>query len=145
MTSRWTALAAMVLIGGGLGGCGGSANSDTPPALRDAASVLPSDLSQAASGDANLDGKADKGAALTPAEFCGFLAKESPEVIDKQPAEYTAATFNSALFTFYTDHGLLTDIDGVVMDALAAKGCPKAAAELLPVLGASSFAELLSR
>lgn len=141
MTSRWTAAAAIVLVGFALTGCGGS--DDPGSAAEEAASIVPSDLSAAASGDADLDGEADEGAALTADEFCGFLAEETPQVVDLQPAEYAAATFGTAVFSFYTDHGLLTDIDGADMDALAAEGCPDAAAALLPVLGVTSFAELL--
>ena len=145
MASRWTAVAAIVLIATGLGGCGGSDSADTSDAAKDAASVVPSDLEQATSGDTNLDGEADQGAALTPEEFCGFLADETPKVVKLQPAEYAAATFGSALFAFYTDNGLLTDIDGADMDALAAQGCPDETGKLLPVLGASSFDDLLSQ
>ncbi len=145
MTTRWTVLAAIVLIATGLGGCGGSDSSDPAPAVRDAASVAPADPSDATSGDADLDGEADAGAALTADEFCGFLAEETPKVQDLQPAEYAAATFGGALFTFYTDQGLLTDIDGADMDALAAEGCPDAAERLWPVLGATSFEQLLSQ
>ncbi len=81
---------------------------------------------------------------MTADALCGFLADETPKVIDLQPAEYAYATFGGALLTFYTDKGLLTDIDGADIDALAAKGCPESAAKLLPVLGASSFEKLLS-
>ncbi len=145
MASRWTAAAAMVLIGTGLGGCGGSGASDSPAVVSEAASVAPSDLEGATSGDADLDGQADEGAAMTAEELCGFLADETPKVIDLRPAEYAYATFGGALFAFYTDQGLLTDIDGADIDALSAEGCPGAAAELLPVLGADSFQELLSQ
>ncbi|MGD9959271.1 hypothetical protein [Nocardioides sp.] len=142
MGSRWTAVAMIMLVVVGLGGCGGSDDS-TP--TDEAASVVPTELTDAVSGDADLDGEADQGAALTADEFCGFLAEETPKVVDLQPAEYAAATFGSAVFAFYTDKGLLTDIDGADMDVLAAEGCPDASAELLPALGASTFADLLSQ
>ena len=145
MASRWTAVAAIVLIGAGLTGCGGSDSTETSDAAKAAASVVPSDLESAASADADLDGEADAGAALTADEFCGFLADETPQVIDLQPAEYAAATFGSAVFNFYTDQGLITDIDGADMDALAAEGCPEAAAKILPALGATTFEEVLSQ
>ncbi|MEO6789328.1 MAG: hypothetical protein ABI249_01925 [Ornithinibacter sp.] len=145
MASRWTTVAAFVLVCTGLGACGGSDDPGTPGAVKDAASVAPSDLGAATSGDANLDGQTDAGAALGADELCGFLAEETPKVIDVKPAEYAAASFGGALFTFYTSKGLLTDIDGAGIDALAAEGCPDAAATLLPALGASSFEELLSR
>lgn len=145
MASRWLAGAALILVTTGLAGCGSSDRDARPDAAKSAASALPSDLAEATSGDADLDGQADSGAGLTPAEFCGFLAKESPEVVDLQPAEYAAATFGGALLAFYTDKGLITDIDGADMDALVARGCPDATATLLPVLGASSFEDLLSR
>ncbi|MEO7422245.1 MAG: hypothetical protein ABIU87_07615 [Ornithinibacter sp.] len=145
MASGWTTVAAVVLISTGPGGCAGSDVAGTPGAVREAASAAPSDLGAATAGDANLDGQADTGAALSADELCGFLAEETPKVIDLKPAEYAAATFGGALFTFYTGQGLLTDIDGAGIDALAAEGCPDAAAALLPVLGASSFEELLSR
>ncbi|WP_134766541.1 hypothetical protein [Nocardioides sp. 1609] len=141
MTVRRTALAATLLIGTTLlAGCGGD---DEPEA--DAASALPSALDPGTSGDVDLDGEADAGAEMTAAELCGFIAEQAPKVADLQPAEYAAATFGSALFVFYTDHGLLTDIDGAEMDALVAEGCPEEAAALLPSLDAASFAELLSR
>ena len=127
-----------------LGGCG-SSGQDTPPAVEKAASAVPSDLGKATSGDTDLDGQADAGKALTPTQLCGFLETETPKVVDLQPAEYAAATFGSALFTFYSDQGLLTDIDGAEMDTLAAQGCPDAAATVLRPLGATSFADLLSR
>jgi hypothetical protein len=128
-----------------LAGCGDSDADEVSPAVSDAASVVPSDIDDATSGDNDLDGEADEGAGLTPAEFCGFLAEETPDVIDLQPPEYAAAIFGSALFTFYADMGLMTDIDGGDMDALAAEGCPDAAAELLPVLGGESFEQVLSQ
>lgn len=145
MASRWTTVAAIVLVGVGLTACGGSDSKDTSDAAKAAASVLPSDLESAVSGDADLDGEADAGAALTPDQFCGFLTDETPKVIDLQPAEYAAATFGSDVFAFYSDNGLLTDIDGADMDALAAKGCPDAAAKILPVLGGTSFEDVLSQ
>ena len=139
------AAATVVLVAGlGLAGCG-STSRDTPPAVREAATSVPSDLSGATSGDSDRDGQADAGKSLTPSELCGFLEAESPKVADLQPAEYAAATFGSALLAFYTDHGLLTDIDGAEIDALAAQGCPRVAATLLAPLGATSFADLLSR
>ena len=79
------------------------------------------------------------------ARLCGFLRDESPKVVDLQPAEYAAATFGSALFAFYSEQGLLTDIDGAEIDTLAAQGCPGVTATLLVPLGATSFADLLSR
>jgi len=148
MTSRRTTTAAVVLLGALLAGCGGSDDPDTSDgsgAADEAASKVPGDLDAATSGDADLDGEADAGAEMTADELCGFLEEETPKVVDLQPAEYAAATFGGAVFAFYTDQGLLTDIDGAEMDALAAEGCPDAAARLLPVLGASSFEELLSR
>ncbi len=129
----------------GLTGCGGSDSKETPDAVEDAASVVPSDLESAVSGDADLDGEADAGAALTADQFCGFITEETPKVIDVQPAEYAAATFGTAVFAFYSDNGLMTDIDGADMDAPAAEGCPDAAAKLLPALGASSFEAVLSQ
>lgn len=134
----------VALAGLGLAGCG-SSTADTPPAVQEAVTSVPSDLGEAISGDRDLDGHADAGKALTPTRLCGFLRAETPEVVDLQPAEYAAAAFGSALFAFYTDHGLLTDIDGAEIDTLAAKGCPQVAATLLVPLGASSFADLLSR
>lgn len=145
MASRWIAVAAIVLVGCGLTGCAGADDADPPTAIDNAASAVPSDLGDATSGDANLDGEADEGAAMTAEAFCGFLAEETPNVIDLVPAEYAAAVFGSALFTFYSENGLLTDIDGADMDALAAEGCPDAAAQLLPVLGADSFEQLNSQ
>lgn len=145
MASRWTTVAAAMLFGTAVGGCAGSNVPDPPSGVREAASVAPSDLGSATSGDTNLDGEADQGAALTAKELCGFLADETPKVIDLKPAEYAYATFGGALLAFYTDKGLLTDIDGADIDALAAEGCPSAAAKLLPVLGASSFEALLSK
>jgi hypothetical protein len=144
MTSPRVALAGIVLVGATAAGCGGSDEPDGAATQDAAAPVLPSDVANATSGDADLDGEADAGAELTPDELCGFLAEETPEVVHLQPAEYAAATFGGALFDFYSEQGLLTDIDGADMDALVAEGCPDAAAELLPALGASSFAELLS-
>lgn len=139
-------LMACLLVGSvTLAGCGDSDSDNVAPAASEAASVAPSDIDDATSGDTDLDGEADAGASLTPAEFCGFLAEETPQVIDLQPPEYAAAVFGSALFTFYTDMGLLTDIDGADMDRLAAEGCPDEAAELLPVLGGESFEQVLSQ
>ncbi|MEO5743894.1 MAG: hypothetical protein ABIQ53_04795 [Terracoccus sp.] len=145
MASRRTTVAVILLIGAGLGGCGNVDDSATPGAVTQAASLVPTDLARATSGDTNLDGKADAGKAMTADELCGFLATETPKVIDLQPAEYAYATFGGALLSFYSGKGLLTDIDGADIDALAAKGCPEKAAELLPVLGASSFEKLLSQ
>lgn len=144
MTLRLTTAAAIAVMAMSLTGCASSGAADPPTVIDDAASALPTDLGDATSGDEDLDGEADAGAALTSEQFCGFLAEETPEVVDLAPPEYAAATFGSALFGFYTDNGLLTDIDGADMDALAAEGCPEAAAELLPVLGADSFATLFS-
>ncbi|MEO7446945.1 MAG: hypothetical protein ABI336_01620 [Humibacillus sp.] len=145
MTSRWTTVAAAALIGAALSGCGGTEAAGPSSAVQSAIGVLATDLTKATSGDTNLDGTADAGAALTPEAFCGFLAAETPKVIDLKPAEYAYATFGGALISFYTDKGLLTDIDGAGMDSLAAKGCPEAAAKVLPVMGATTFAQLLSR
>lgn len=145
MTSRWTAAAVILLVAIALGGCGSSEESGAGDATEGAASSVPSDLEQATSGDQDLDGESDEGAALTAQEFCGFLAQETPEVVDLQPAEYAAATFGSAVLELYTAKGLLTDIDGADMDALAAEGCPDRASTLLPALGATSFEDLLSR
>ncbi len=149
MGARTTRTAAatvtLVVLGAlGLGGCGNAAE-DAPPAVQDAARSVPSDDGAATSGDRDLDGQADAGKALTPAQLCGFLEAEAPKVVDLQPEEYAAASFGSALFAFYTDHGLLTDIDGAEIDTLAARGCPQVAATLLTPLGAPSFADLLSR
>ena len=122
--ARAVATVVLVALGGlGLGGCG-TAAEDAPPAVQDAARSVPSDVGEATSGDRDLDGQADAGKALTPAQLCGFLKAESPKVVDLQPAEYAAATFGSALFAFYSEQGLLTDIDGAEIDALAAQGCP---------------------
>ena len=145
MASRWTTVAVILLIGSGLGGCGSSDDTGTPGAVTQAASLVPTDLARATSGDTNLDGKADAGKAMTAEELCGFLAEQTPKVIDLKPAEYAYATFGGALLSFYSNKGLLTDIDGADIDALAAQGCPEKAAELLPVLGASSFEKLLSQ
>lgn len=145
MGARTTAATVvLVVLGGlGLGGCGVAAD-DPPPAVEHAASAVPTDLGQATSGDSDLDGQADAGKALAPTQLCGFLRGETPKVVDLQPAEY-AATFGSALFAFYSEQGLLTDIDGAAIDTLAAKGCPQVAATLLEPLGAPTFADLLSR
>ncbi|MCU1537588.1 MAG: hypothetical protein JWP82_1939 [Humibacillus sp.] len=145
MASRWTTAAAVALVGAALAGCGSTDTPTPSSAVKSAIQLVPTDLAQATSGDTNLDGTADAGAALTPEEFCGFLAKETPKVINLQPAEYAYATFGGAVVTFYTSKGLLTDIDGAGMDALAAKGCPDKAATLLPALGAKTFQELFSR
>ena len=144
MASRWSTVAVLLMIGTGLGGCASSDDLGTPGAVTEAASLLPTDLTRATSGDTNLDGKADAGKAMTADELCGFLAEQTPKVIDLRPAEYAYATFGGALLSFYSGKGLLTDIDGADIDALAAKGCPEKAAKLLPVLGASSFEKLLS-
>ncbi|WP_139142601.1 hypothetical protein [Humibacillus sp. DSM 29435] len=145
MASRWATAAVILLIGAGLGGCGNGDSPSTSSAVTAAVSIVPTDLARATSGDTNLDGAADAGKAMTADDLCGFLADETPKVIDLKPAEYAYATFGGALLTFYSGKGLLTDIDGADIDALAAKGCPEKAATLLPVLGASSFEKLLSQ
>ena len=142
---RATAVAAATLLLAALGACGGSDDPDVPEVVESAGSAVPSDIDDATSGDVDLDGEADEGAALTSDQLCGFLVEETPEVIDLQPAEYAAATFGSALFSFYSEQGLMTDIDGGDIDALAAEGCPEEAATLLTALGADSFEELLSQ
>ena len=129
----------------GLGACGGTGADEPSAAVEEAASVVPSDLRSATAGDSDLDGQADAGSELTSAQLCGFVRRETPKVADLQPAEYAAATFGGDLVTFYSEQGLLTDIDGAEMDALVADGCPDDAATVLVPLGASSFAELLSR
>ncbi len=140
--SRGVAAGVLVLLLAGLAGCGSSSQDGGSDAASAASSLLPSDLRDATSGDTNLDGEADAGAGLTAEQLCGFLATEAPEVVDLQPAEYAAAVFGQALVAFYSQHGLLTDIDGAEMDALAAEGCPSRARALLPVLGTTSFADL---
>ena len=143
------AVAALVLMGSALAGCGGTDDDsgavDTPAVVSEAASAVPSDLTDAASADADLDGEADAGSELSAEAFCGFLAEETPKVVDLQPAEYAAAEFGSALVNFYAEQGLITDIDGAEMDSLAAEGCPEAAAAVLPALGATSFEDNASR
>ncbi|MEO9325707.1 hypothetical protein ABFT23_19605 [Nocardioides sp. C4-1] len=139
---RWSAAAAIVLVGMALSACGGSddgGGDDGAPST--AATDLAGGVDDATSGDTDLDGEADAGAELTPEAFCGFLAETAPDVVGLQPAEFAAAQFGTQLVAFYADEGLLTDIDGADMDALAAEGCPEAAADLLPALGASSFAD----
>jgi hypothetical protein len=145
MTSRWTAVAAAILIGTGVAGCGGSGDEETSDAASAAASVVPSDNPAGASADADLDGEADEGKQMTADDFCGFLATETPKVVDVQPAEFAAATFKGALLEFYTSKGLMTGVDGADMDALVAEGGPEKASALLPALGASDFVDLLSR
>lgn len=145
MISRWATVAGILLMGTGLGGCGNVAESGPSGAVTEAASLVPTNLARATSGDTDLDRTADAGKAMNADELCGFLADETPKVIDLQPAEYAHATFGGALLKFYTGKGLLTDIDGAAIDALAAKGCPEKAAKLLPVLGASSFERLLAK
>jgi hypothetical protein len=144
MPSRWTAVVAVAMSASVLYGCGGDDSGD-PSASPSSATVTPSDTDDAISGDSDLDGEADQGAEMTAEQLCGFLTEETPQVVDLQPAEYAAATFSGDLFSFYSDNGLLTDIDGDDMDALVAEGCPEAATSLLPALGASSFGELLSQ
>lgn len=142
---RRLAPAAAVLLLATLGACGGQDEADRPESVDEAASVVPTDLDDATSGDTDLDGEADEGAALDAGQLCAFLEKEVPEVRGLQPAEYAAAIFGSDLFAFYTEQGLLTDIDGADIDALAAEGCPDSAATLLEVLDAATFEELLSQ
>ncbi|RYB91657.1 hypothetical protein EUA93_15985 [Nocardioides oleivorans] len=145
MGTRRAGAAAATLLLAALGACGGSGEPDVSEPVESAISAAPSDIDDATSADSDLDGEADPGLALSPDRLCGFLTEQTPRIADLQPAEYAAATFGSALFAFYSEQGLLTDIDGADIDSLTAEGCPAEATALLAMLGARSFKELLSQ